>query len=118
MTKLTKEEIRKALEGEGIEVTVKCDYTPSGDWERAAYQAIEFTERAWRDLLLAATNRAKMSRQLCETQRVIVRKRGKSETRDLCVRVLTVEGAVSLQDAGYALDAITSASLMKSTTFD
>ena len=104
MKQLTTEQICDGLENGGIEVTVKRDYPPSGDADKAAYQEIEFMERAWRQLLLVAANRARMSKQLDEGQNALDRKRRKSPTGDLRVRVLTIEAALHLQDAGYELE--------------
>jgi hypothetical protein len=62
MTRMTKVEIREALKQDGIEVTFRCDYTPSSRPDKAIYDDIEFSERAWASFLLAATNRRKKSR--------------------------------------------------------
>src|SRR5687767_4069807 len=99
---LTEREIRDALENQGIEVTIKCDDPRSRRLDKEAYEDIAFTERAWRLLLLVATNRRKSSRKLNETQTEIKR-RSKLDEPGLRVRVLTVNAALRLQSAGYEL---------------
>ena len=99
---LTEKEIREALENQGIEVTIKCDDTPSPPRDNEVYDGIAFTERAWRVLLLVATNRRKSSRKLNETQTEIKR-RSQFDEPGLRVRVLTVNAALRLQSAGYEL---------------
>ena len=102
MTYLTEAEISNALKY-GIDVTFKYDYTPSRRLVKASYQELEFTERAWRALLLIATNRQKSSRQLNERQMELSRKT-KIDERGLRVRVLTTRAALRLQAAGYELE--------------
>ena len=97
---LTEREIRDALENQGIEVTIKCDDSPSPRLDKEVYDGIAFSERAWRVLLLAATNRRKSSRKLNETQTEIKRR---SQFDEPGLRVLTVNAALRLQSAGYEL---------------
>ena len=99
---LTEKEIREALENQGIEVTIKCDDTPSPRPGKEVYKGIAFSEHAWRVLLLVATNRRKSSRKLNETQTEIKR-RSQFDEPGLRVRVLTVNAALRLQSAGYEL---------------
>ena len=58
MNLLTEIEIRTALTLGEVEVTFRFDYTPSTRRNRNPYEEVEFCERAWRKLLLAATSRA------------------------------------------------------------
>jgi hypothetical protein len=62
MPMLTEAEIREALANHGIEVTIKCDDPRSRRLDNEVYEDIAFSERAWRLLLLVATNRRKSSR--------------------------------------------------------
>ena len=101
---LSAEEIRDALEAGGVQVTLKYDYAPSPIRDRAAYQEIDFTARVWRDLLLTATGRNKISRQLNERQTALAMTGRGPSAGGLCVRVLTVEAALNLQSAGYELE--------------
>src|SRR5262245_15230779 len=95
-------EIRLALETGALETAVQYDYTPSSDPDKAAYQEMDFRDRAWRDLLLAATGRAKMSRHLLESRDILQPKPGQPAC--LRVRILTVAAARNLQHAGYRLE--------------
>jgi hypothetical protein len=106
MTKLLKDkEIRAALEGGGLETVVRYDYVSSPQPDEAAYQEIDFRERAWRHLLLAATGRDKMSKQLSESRDVLQPKSGGPV--GFRVRILTVAAAHNLQNAGYHLEQLT-----------
>jgi hypothetical protein len=99
---LTNKQIREALEHTGITVVLERDYIPSRNMDRAAYQEIDFRERVWRDLVLTATRRRKMSRQLLSSQTAIsLMKTGLKGA--VCARILTQEAAVRLQNAGYHL---------------
>jgi hypothetical protein len=99
---LTGAEIKKALEEGGLEVVLAYDYAPSSNPDEAAYQEIDFHQRAWRSLLLAATGRDKISRQLLERQRSLRRKR--TSAKELRVNVLTAEAARNLEKAGFQLE--------------
>jgi hypothetical protein len=100
MKSFTEAEIRAALES-GIEVTFKYDYKPSRQLVRAAYEELDFAERAWRTLLSIATNPQKPSVRLNERQTDLGRK--VIDDRGLRVKVLTVAAALRLQAAGYEL---------------
>ena len=97
-------EIKKALRSGGLEITVRPDYLPSPKADEAAYQEIDFQDRAWRSLLLAATGRDKISRQLLERQCALQRKRAACSV--LRVSVLTIDAARNLQRAGYSLEVV------------
>jgi hypothetical protein len=103
MRMLTASEIHQALQNRGIEVTIRCDEKPSPRLDQEVYEDIVFSERAWRALLLVATNRRKSSRKLNETQAEIKR-RSQFDEPGLRVRVLTVNAALRLQEAGYELE--------------
>jgi hypothetical protein len=100
--RLTVSEINKALRSGGLEIIILRDYVPSSRADEAAYQEIDFHERVWRSLLLTATGRDKVSRQLFERQCALQRKRGTSAA--LRVNVLTLDAARKLQKAGYTLE--------------
>jgi hypothetical protein len=55
-------------------VTFKYDYKPSRQLVRAAYEELDFAERAWRTLLSIATNPQKPSVRLNERQTDLGRK--------------------------------------------
>ena len=100
MKSFTEAEIRAALES-GMEVTFKYDYKPSRQLVRAAYEELDFVERAWRTLLLIASNAQKPSWQLNESQTDLRRK--VIDDGGLRVEILTVAAALRLQAAGYEL---------------
>ena len=100
---MTESEIRVAVAQGEIGVTFLFDYKRTHRINRNPFKLMEFCERAWRKLLLAATNRSKSSRKLNDTQKHLNAKPSLSE-RGLHVQVLTVEAALRLQDAGYDLE--------------
>jgi hypothetical protein len=100
---MTENEIREALGTHGIEVTLRYDFIPSSQEDTAAYQALDFHERVWRALVLTATGRTKMSKQLNERQRALYLLGSGRTAGGLRVRVLTLDAALRLQKAGYTL---------------
>jgi hypothetical protein len=108
MKHLSQEEIRRLLESAEIHVKLLRDYLPSSNPDEAAYQEIDFIDRSWKRLVLTATRRAKISRQLVVQQTAIQRKPSRLEYDGyLRVRILTVEAAMNLQEAGWELHTTT-----------
>lgn len=101
---MNENEICRALVGSGIEIRLKYDYVPSPNDDTAAYQALDFHDRTWRNLILTATGRRKMSKQLNETQTALSVLGSGRSVGGLRVRVLTLEAALNLQNAGYKLE--------------
>ncbi len=110
---MTENEIHEALETCGIEVMLKYDYIPCSQEDAAAYQALDFHERTWRNLVLTATGRTKMSRQLNERQEALYLLGSGRTVGGLRVRILTFEAALRLQRAGYTLELSQSAVLQR-----
>ena len=110
---MTENEIRRALAICGIEVMLRYDFIPSSREDTAAYQALDFHERVWRDLVLTATGRTKMSKQLNERQTALYLLGSGRTAGGLRVRVLTFEAAVKLQNAGYKLEVSSSGTRLK-----